>query len=188
MQIKDRIDEFILFKNLSDSAFEKEIGLSNGLWRKAKSISEEVLIKVIEHFPEIDEAVKYDIFFERIFQGISINGIPAEDICINLNGLKRTNERKKYVITTIPESRFTLIDSFEMQFRPIEKNLIMNCKGNDIFMYQVSSAHEEVLLNAKGDHSLQRAIYEIYNSGWMSGFKYAANDFSIALKHFITRK
>ena len=55
MQIKDRIDEFILFKNLSDSAFEKEIGLSNGLWRKAKSVSEEVLIKVIEHFPEIDE-------------------------------------------------------------------------------------------------------------------------------------
>ncbi len=55
MEIKDRIDEFINSKGLSDSAFEKRIGISNGLWRKAKSLSEEVLIKVIEHFPDINE-------------------------------------------------------------------------------------------------------------------------------------
>lgn len=55
MEIKDRIDEFIITKGLSDKAFESIIGISNGLWRKAKSLSEDVLIKVIEHFPEIDE-------------------------------------------------------------------------------------------------------------------------------------
>lgn len=55
MEIKDRIDEFIIAKGLSDKAFESKIGISNGLWRKAKSLSEDVLIKVIEHFPEINE-------------------------------------------------------------------------------------------------------------------------------------
>ena len=55
MEIKDRIDEFISFKGLSDKTFESKIGISNGLWRKAKSLSEDVLIKVIEHFPEINE-------------------------------------------------------------------------------------------------------------------------------------
>ena len=165
-----------------------ELGEHNGI----KNASYQVMLMESAdkqyRFPDIDTAVKYDIFFERVFSSISISGIPCEDICINLNGLKRTNERRNYLITPVPESRFKPVDSFELQFRPIEKNLTMNCKGNDLFMYQVSESNELIELTPKGDRSLQRATYEIYNSGWMKAFRYASNDFAVALKHFITRK
>ena len=55
MGIKDRIDEYRLIKDLTPSAFEKEIGLSNGLWNKSKTVSEDVLIKFVERFPEVSE-------------------------------------------------------------------------------------------------------------------------------------
>jgi len=54
MGIKDRIDEFMSFKGLTVKAFEQEIGISNGLWAKAKTVSEDVLLKTIAHFPEIN--------------------------------------------------------------------------------------------------------------------------------------
>ena len=54
MSIKDRIDEFMSYKGLTVKAFEQEIGISNGLWAKAKTVSEDVLLKTIAHFPEIN--------------------------------------------------------------------------------------------------------------------------------------
>lgn len=54
MDIKDRINELRNAKSLSVKAFEQEIGISNGLWEKAKSLSEDVLIKVIDRYPEIN--------------------------------------------------------------------------------------------------------------------------------------
>ncbi len=53
MKVKDRINEFIRFKNLSIKAFEEKIGSSNGSWNKAETISEDVLIRFLETFPEI---------------------------------------------------------------------------------------------------------------------------------------
>lgn len=54
MVIKDRINEFRQSKCLSIKAFEREIGVSNGSWKKTESLSEDVLLKTIERFPEID--------------------------------------------------------------------------------------------------------------------------------------
>ncbi len=165
-----------------------ELGEHNGVKNASYQVMLSEAVNKTYAFPLYEEAVKYDIFFERVFENITIGGIDCGDICIDLNGLKRTNGNKNYVATTIRDDRFELVDSFEMQFRPVEKNLTMNCRGNDIFLYKVSDCHETVRLNSRGDRSLQRAIYEIYNSGWLSTMRYAANDFSIALKHFITRK
>lgn len=54
MEIKERINEFRDAKGLSVKAFEQEIGISNGLWEKAKSLSEDVLIKILARYPEIN--------------------------------------------------------------------------------------------------------------------------------------
>lgn len=54
MDIKDRINEFRESKHLSVKAFEQEINVSNGSWEKAKTLSEDVLIKIITRFPELD--------------------------------------------------------------------------------------------------------------------------------------
>lgn len=54
MEIKDRIEEFMAYKRLNPNSFEKELGLSKGLWRKSASVSEEVLLKLIKHYPDIN--------------------------------------------------------------------------------------------------------------------------------------
>jgi hypothetical protein len=54
MGIKERIEEFINLKGLTVKAFEQEIGISNGLWAKTKTVSEEVLLKVISRYNEIN--------------------------------------------------------------------------------------------------------------------------------------
>ena len=54
MQIKDRINEFIRSRGLSIKEFEEKIGKSNGSWKNAKTISEDVLICFLEAFPEIN--------------------------------------------------------------------------------------------------------------------------------------
>lgn len=54
MEIKERIQEFIDFKGFDIKAFEKEIGISNGLWAKTETISEKVLLKVINNWPELN--------------------------------------------------------------------------------------------------------------------------------------
>lgn len=56
MEIKDRIQEFIDFKGFDIKAFEKEIGISNGSWAKPDTISEKVLLKVINRWPELNSS------------------------------------------------------------------------------------------------------------------------------------
>lgn len=54
MEIKDRMEQHRLQEGLSVQAFEKKLGVSNGTWKKAKSISEDVLIKFVRTFPDIN--------------------------------------------------------------------------------------------------------------------------------------
>lgn len=53
MDIKNRIKQFVASKNLSDKAFEKILGVSNGSWQKASTVSENVLLKFVDKFPEV---------------------------------------------------------------------------------------------------------------------------------------
>ena len=54
MEIKDRIKQFMDIKGLTIKAFEKEIGSSNGSWSGAKTLSEDVLLKTLARFPELN--------------------------------------------------------------------------------------------------------------------------------------
>lgn len=47
MNAKDRIQQYIDYKGISNSKFEIEVGLSNGYWRKTKSISSSVVEKIL---------------------------------------------------------------------------------------------------------------------------------------------
>ena len=54
MNEKERILEFVRYKNLHRTAFEKSVGLSNGyLNNLKKSTSTDVLSKIIEAYPEL---------------------------------------------------------------------------------------------------------------------------------------
>ena len=88
-------------------------------------------------FPAFDEAVRYDVFFER------------EDICANLfpefhgkkildlYGTRTTYDGADYVISTraLP---YVSIRGIKMKYRPMEVNLLFPEDGNDIHVYDIS--------------------------------------------------
>lgn len=96
MEVKERINELRDAKNLSVKAFEQEIGISNGLWEKAKSLSEDVLIKIIARYPEINPCWllkgEGDMFGENDDRKYSIGMVDA---------LKAENESLKKEIAVL---------------------------------------------------------------------------------------
>lgn len=54
MEIKDRIDSYRNAKKITVQAFEIMLNASNGSWEKAKSVSEEKIIRFTKLFPEVN--------------------------------------------------------------------------------------------------------------------------------------
>lgn len=56
MSVKERLIEFIKYKNIGQAAFEKRVGLSNGYVNNIKkSIGEDILQKIVLQFPELND-------------------------------------------------------------------------------------------------------------------------------------
>ena len=53
MEIKDRICYYMTRNNITNSALERHLSISNGLWAKSGTISENVLIKFIQAYPNV---------------------------------------------------------------------------------------------------------------------------------------
>lgn len=53
MGIKERIYELINYKMVSESAFQKSIGMSNAYLRNTKNISAETCCKILAAYPEV---------------------------------------------------------------------------------------------------------------------------------------
>ena len=87
-------------------------------------------------FPEIDQGVHYDIFFENMDLQDHIkqwtNGEPCR---INLYG-KHSEGDERFVLTTkwMP---YRVIHSFALELRPPEYNVIRNVEGEGIFLYDL---------------------------------------------------
>lgn len=60
MNIKERIQKYLDSKKIKVATFEREVGLSNGYWRKTKSISAEMLASVLNRYSDlsIDYVIK----------------------------------------------------------------------------------------------------------------------------------
>lgn len=55
MTTKDRLKEFVLYLDMGQNAFEKEVGIANGyLASKSKSISSDTIEKVLMRYPDIN--------------------------------------------------------------------------------------------------------------------------------------
>lgn len=78
-------------------------------------------------------AVKYDTYFERENLGNNLN-IKNEEICIDIYGNKERDKSKKYWLTT-KKVNFKILDTFGLNLKPHEMNIIRKIDGNDIFLY-----------------------------------------------------
>lgn len=53
MDVKERVQAYLDKNNIKTSAFEREVGLSNGYWRKTKSISANCVAMILGKYPEL---------------------------------------------------------------------------------------------------------------------------------------
>ena len=53
MNVKERIQKYLDAKGIRTTTFEKEVGLSNGYWRKTKSISANILTDILKKYTDL---------------------------------------------------------------------------------------------------------------------------------------
>jgi hypothetical protein len=53
MNIKERIQKYLDSKSIKTATFEREVGLSNGYWRKTKSISADMLATILRRYSDL---------------------------------------------------------------------------------------------------------------------------------------
>lgn len=94
-------------------------------------------------FPREEQAVKYDAYFERIFDKELVD-IYHEKVCIDFYGLRRTFGDAKILIS-IQRLDFLVKDKLKLSYRPHELNAILGEEGNDIYVYdlRVKTANKE---------------------------------------------
>lgn len=86
-------------------------------------------------FAPIEKAQKYDIFFEsKKLKSKFKEEIQKEGVIIDLFGIGRNVGKSRYILTTL-ELPYTIVESYGLQLRPYEMNIINNIPGNEIFLY-----------------------------------------------------
>ena len=114
--------------------------------------------------PTFEEAIKYDMFFERIFDAKSlISGIRGDLICVNLYGYKQSVGDYKYLLTGKKYPDVKPIKTYGLRLRPIEANVINDVSGNDIYLYDADE-FREIDISSFRRTAQNRIQYEIYGN------------------------
>lgn len=102
------------------------------------------------YFPQFDEGVHYDIFFEskdlQKYLDIYTNG---EKCRIDLYG-RHSEGRERFLLSTVSKP-YSIIHSYGLEMRPPETNVIMNIEGEDIFLYDTNIKAKSPKAKAKMD-------------------------------------
>ncbi len=88
-------------------------------------------------YPEINQGIKYDAFFERVIEN-SIENIKTEELIIDIYGKKNLGYfKKRYAITSqrLPKK---IIKKFGLVLKPHEMNVFYNISGDEIFLYDLN--------------------------------------------------
>ena len=90
-------------------------------------------------FAAIDNAVRYDSFYELILpEKTKVGSISGKDISFDLNGMKRFSRGKKYIISC-QKLKLDVIDTFGLAMRPVEDNIFYNVKGQYFKLYRLNN-------------------------------------------------
>jgi len=144
-------------------------------------------VKRIFDFPDPEKAVKYDIFFERVFDKMLVSGIQGEEICVNLNCTKKNSLGHKYMLTPM-RLKDKIIASYGMKMKPIDSNVTNGIVGNEIFLYEKSERNCQYRIGFQPDSRIE---YEMAGYSWRatlrSGIKGFADSFVARTKNVRTR-
>lgn len=107
-------------------------------------------------FPQPEEALRYDIFFENMTLAEHFpEELRRDGLCIDLIGLERVQLRQRYLLSTrrLP---YAVIKSYGLQLRPAEMNVWQDIPGDDIFLYDTHTPAK-----APADNRFRVFRYEI---------------------------
>lgn len=113
--------------------------------------------KEYNKLPEVYDGVRYDVFFER--QGLEDHfGFSNTELCVDLYGLKTLNAEKRYWLTS-KAAPYKILRAYSLNFRPIELNVLLNCEGADLFLYDTHSTNH---LSPK-KNEVNEILYDLRN-------------------------
>lgn len=82
---------------------------------------------------DIDDAIKYDAFFERIGLGDKI-GIEEKHLCTDLYGKQPEHRKCRYWLTT-QKADYQICEQYGNSLRVTEENVLYNISGKEIYLY-----------------------------------------------------
>lgn len=129
---------FHIYPYHSLSTNGSSIGEHNNSYSSAYQVPLQQGVVTNYRFPNIDEAVKYDSFFERIIDN-SFGSSGHEKIILDLYGL-RTEYGDASILYSVNALPYKIIRRIQLQYRPIEVNFLLQEPGDGIFVYDLNTS------------------------------------------------
>ena len=171
-------NKFFVYPYCSLSSNNSEIGEHNFASSNAFQVQLSEARQIQYRLKGIDECIKYDAFFERIFD-VTVLGFPADQVAIDLYGLKVSYGSAKYLVTTrnVP---FEIVKYIRLAFRPHEQNILCPEEGAGIVLCD---------LNRKGTggkrrkNSLAIANYDLRAESWLLTLKHGLHGLALSIRY-----
>ena len=81
-------------------------------------------------------AYVYDEYMDRIGLG-EVLGVPDEDLTVDFYNTKRLVKYKRFLLST-SKHNYLIVDRFALSLRPIEASVLLNIKGEGIYLYDTT--------------------------------------------------
>lgn len=97
-------------------------------------------------FCRLNDGIRYDAFFERIFNSNELLPEFIGEKCIDLYGMRKDYLGARYLVTTkaLP---YKIVKSISLNYRPHELNLLVAEEGNAIRVYDLSSVDNHIKID-----------------------------------------
>lgn len=145
-------NKYFVYPYVSLSTNHGDIGVhtSSSEYYNCNQVSTLYGLKYVYNLPDIHNGIKYDAFFsnERLYEVI---GISKEDLTIDLFCARNVKSINTKFILTTRYLNYRIIDSYSLELKPIEMNVINKVNGKGIFLYdkdvpEHNNNHEEIAL------------------------------------------
>lgn len=131
--------------------------------------------------PEFDEAVKYDMFFERL--DYQVAGYEDKKTILDLYGNKKIFNSADILISSVSRP-YKIINSWKLKYRPQELNCKFPEQGNDLFVYNLHESSKSPRVNSH----LHRTRYDVRALAWKKLIALGISELITAIKRKIKSK
>lgn len=109
--------------------------------------------------------VRYDAFFERIWNKPCIANIKPEDLCMDLYGSRPVMPGKKRFLLSTASYPYKILSAYALERRPQEVNIIEGIQGDDIYLYDTKYVEKSKRKNSNATSSFiyRFRLYNVFH-------------------------